>query len=161
MISAGSAPWTLWNQDRICDAARVWQEKHGKPPAATDWRRAAPEHPNDSTVRRVFGTWNAMIAAAGMKPRRACRPKQWTRKQVEQLIFEFVLYRGRLPMFADWLEPGVDRPTSRQLIQLYGSWNAAIVAAGYEPRIAYRSLDGYRRQAGAMLRERDADGVFT
>jgi hypothetical protein len=67
---------------RICE----WNERYGAPPAIPDWNahaaradhneeralrfeEARPYWPWFSTVIKIFGSWNAGIAAAGFKPR--------------------------------------------------------------------------------------------
>jgi hypothetical protein len=42
-----------------------------------DWEQAGENHPSRQTVARVFGSWNAAIAAAGFHPRpRGRQPKR-------------------------------------------------------------------------------------
>jgi hypothetical protein len=43
----------------------------------SDWEQAGENHPSRQTVARVFGSWNAAIAAAGYRPRpRGRQPKR-------------------------------------------------------------------------------------
>lgn len=155
-----SKPWAVWTRDAITAAARAWALEHGAAPSAFDWRRATPTHPNESTVRRMFGTWNQMISAAGFEPRPAKRPLHgWTRRQVENAIYIWRWRHGRLPGCDDWPVTSEEHPSFRQVIDMYGSWNAAIVAAGYEPVRRYRSDDGYRKQAGHRLRVKEGRGL--
>lgn len=45
------------------DAARL-----GRSPTVRDWKRAKDGHPADGVVRRMFGSWAAGLAAAGLEP---------------------------------------------------------------------------------------------
>lgn len=81
-----------WSRAEILAAAQEWERKHGEPPRVCDWnpsihRRDARVllarahrwlvcasrvddgvYPWPSTVQVVFGSWNAMIRAAGFAP---------------------------------------------------------------------------------------------
>ncbi len=147
-----SAAWAFWTRTAIIDAAHAWALEHGHPPGAIDWRRAEPSHPADSAVRRIFGTWNTMISECGWEPRGAHRPAMWTREATQQALFEWTYRHGRHPRFKDWQKVSPSRPTAQQVIKMYGSWNAMLVAGGYTPRVMYRTTVGYQRQAGAHAR---------
>lgn len=67
---AGVAKW--WTRERVIAAIQEWAREHGEPPRSLEWRRATPAFPHDATVKRLFGSWNAAIAAAGFEPR-----EQW------------------------------------------------------------------------------------
>jgi len=47
----------------------AWADEHGRPPTLEEWRRASARHPSAATVRRLFGTWNAALIAAGFEAR--------------------------------------------------------------------------------------------
>jgi hypothetical protein len=40
----------------------------------------------------------------------------------------------RLPTAAEWERAGVDHPSRRTVTRAFGSWNAALAAAGFQPR---------------------------
>lgn len=152
-----------WSPDRILDAAHEWAKVHGEPPKRRDWATGArgPNYPGTRTVSDVFGSWNAMIEAAGFAPRqRGGRDREWTRAAATQALFEWVFAHGRLPQKRDWRPSRPDRPSSDQMVLLFGSWNAFLASAGYEPLRKMRSLESYHRQAGAALRDRTKDGAF-
>lgn len=149
-----------WSPARIIEAAQSWAETHGAPPSASQWYAAGPNHPNNATVFNVFGSWNAMIAAAGFEPRGVGgqRPVRWTREACESALFEWAFAHGRVPRARDWKVSGPDHPAEQTIRKVYGSWNAFVVAAGYEPKVKYRTVEGYARQAGAAARDRDERG---
>lgn len=143
----------VWTADAIAEAMRRWHAEHGEPPKFEEWRRATPFQPNATTVQTVFGSWNAGVSYAGFKPRPRQRPyKGWTREQIIDEIFRFRFEHGRLPRCLDWWSPGEGRPSSRQVRRVFGSWNGAIVAAGYKPTKAYRCDQGYRAVAAGVTK---------
>jgi hypothetical protein len=58
-----------WSRPRIVASIRAWASLHGRPPLLDEWRKAAPNRPCVSTVKRRFGSWNNGITAAGFVPR--------------------------------------------------------------------------------------------
>ncbi len=58
-----------WTRDLIVYAIDLWARTHLRAPTAADWDRAGENHPSRQTVQRVFGSWNAGIAAAGYVPK--------------------------------------------------------------------------------------------
>lgn len=76
--------YVRWTKERIVQAMRDWAEEYGAQPTAMDWNGAMARRfgheaqarryedgdwPSAHTVQRVFGSWNAAIAAAGFAPR--------------------------------------------------------------------------------------------
>lgn len=148
-----------WTPERILDAFRAWEAAHGRPPGVRDWRRGTPAHPASSTVYKNFGNWAGLMREAGHQPRRPHRISAVTRDEVCQAIYRWVYDHRRLPTWRDWVHAADGRPSSDQVVRLFGSWNSAIVAAGYEPRVKFRTLDGYRKQAGHRVREQEGRGL--
>lgn len=99
-----------------------------------------------------------MILAAGLRPRPKGNSAEWTRAEVLEAIFSFRFREGRLPTTRDWVLSAPDRPSASQVKRLFGSWNAAIVAAGYKPTVSYRDVHGYHAQTGNLKRIRDDSG---
>lgn len=75
----------VWTAGAIVLAIQVYAHRYGQPPAALDWNTgqardhghpeiaerflADGDYPQTNTVQRLFGSWNAAIAAAGFEPR--------------------------------------------------------------------------------------------
>jgi hypothetical protein len=99
--TCGSALMT-WTRDTIIAAAHTWANNTGGPPTSKQWKNGTADHPAQSTVSKVFGSWNAMIEAAGWTP----RPNNWhrqvkfSRDEIVHEIFEFRVANGRLPTYA-------------------------------------------------------------
>lgn len=58
-----------WSRPAIIAACQRWVAEHGGPPRVIDWQSATPDYPQQKTVKEMFGSWNAMISAAGFEPR--------------------------------------------------------------------------------------------
>ena len=75
-IEAGAAR-KLWTDRAVLKAIRAWRKEHGAPPRMEDWRAAGPGRPTTTTVVRMFGSWNAAMVAAKVKPRpQGAQPKE-------------------------------------------------------------------------------------
>jgi hypothetical protein len=78
-------------------------------------------------ARRHFGSWNGAIMAAGVNPARMRRVNPWTRERVVEAILKRALVgeplKGREGDLRMLIEAGV---------RLFGSWPAAIAAAGVQ-----------------------------
>lgn len=78
---------------------------------------------------KLFGSWDAALAAAGLDPRR-CRRSQlpWTRQRVIEAIKDIHSRGGRLNHKA-----GTYRTMKVRASRLFGSWDAALQASGLDP----------------------------
>lgn len=149
-----------WGPAAIIAALTDWATRHGRAPTAGEWHRGTPGYPANTTVARVFGSWNNGLAAAGLTPVRpgGRRNGRWDEKQMKHALLVWIFKHGRKPGYRDWAhtDPAGERPTSGQAQRMFGSWNAFLVAAGYEPTVSHRTAEGYQRQAGAATRARVA-----
>ena len=124
-----------WNRRRIIASIRWWNATRGAPPKSNDWKRAAPEHPSQSTVRQRFGTWNTAIVAAGLVPYTSGGQANWTHWDVVACIRRHFHQHGRTPTSIEWHRATPGRPNLSAVKRLFGTWNNAIRVAGYVPRI--------------------------
>lgn len=83
-----------------------------------------------STARRVFGSWNKAVVAAGVDPTRLQRVVPWNRERVIENILTRALRNE--PLVARQVEP---RSLVDAAQRFFGSWQAAVVAAGLDPQI--------------------------
>ena len=129
-----------WTPAAILSAMRDFNAKHGRAPYKRDWKRARVISPAASTVEEVFGTWSEALREAGLHaPLRSNTLHVWTRDEVIAAIFEWRYARGRLPRANEWSVQKTWRPSEKQVRMLFGSWNAALEAAGYEPTLRKRA----------------------
>ena len=141
-----------WPRPKIIEACQKWIEQHGKPPTAKQWVASTPDHPANSMVCREFGSWNAMLAEAGVKKREFRTSSPWGREDIIRAIFEFKFRHGRLPRFRDWAKTSPDHPPSWRVQRVFGSFSGAIVAAGYEPVYTRRSKRQLRAVAANVTK---------
>jgi hypothetical protein len=120
----------IWTPAAILDSARAWTIRYGNQPTAHQWRNGTPDHPPKTTVVYVFGSWGAMIAAAGYEPK-GRGAVIWTRERIIEAMLDWVAVHGRWPTVRDWNGATVDRPHWNTVIRLFGSWNACRRAACY------------------------------
>lgn len=156
--TCGAIPPRTWTPERIIDAFQAWAVKHGRQPVQRDWRRATPFSPSKTTVIAMFGSWNAGVEAAGYVALKRGGRSELTRADVLAALLRWKFQYGELPTGPDWAAMTDEWPSCGQVRRMFGSWNAGIVAAGYEPRNRFRSVEGYQRQAGMSGRRRDARG---
>lgn len=134
--------WTPW---AIIDAFRKHNAKHGRAPFQYEWYTATPTTPAHSTVREVFGSWSAAAEAAGLpKPLRTNTRRVWTRSQAIAAVIEWKLKTGRLPRSHEWVYQTDWRPSEKQVRRLFGTWNAVLEAAGFEPTMRKTRADDRR-----------------
>lgn len=122
-----------WTKQRVIAAIQLWNELHGRPPVAQDWLQYADRTswPTVTAVQREFGSWRAAIAAAGFPSRTWHR---WSAELVLEAIRNWVALHGDIPRVDDWKRPTDEHPTSTTVVHYFGSWNDAMVAAGFTPR---------------------------
>lgn len=147
----------VFTEAEIVAAIRAWSRVEGRAPAIVDWRpadqgghprweRECPRFPPRSHVIRRFGSWNAALHASGMdRP----RPRAWSDQEISEALVSWTAAHGFVPSSTEWdASPDRDVIASR-----FGGWNAALAAAGLEPRFVRRAwtdeelLEGLRRFA--------------
>lgn len=85
-------------------------------------------------ARRCFGSWANAIAASGIDPQQMKRVPSWTKERVIEHILLLSLRDQSLDRRFVQPRALVDAAT-----QLFGSWKAAVTAAGVQPEI--RQID--------------------
>lgn len=99
-----------WPPDEIIGAAGEWAHRYGESPTVSDWNPALlrarggrpdalaryldGDWPSTATVQRRFGSWNAMLAAAGLPDNEDKRGHKLTERDAED--------RDGLPVWAGW-----------------------------------------------------------
>lgn len=142
-------PTVSWSREEIIDAIRAFAAEHGRPPRPNEWRLSGGTlgergtRPQVGTVRARFGTFEAAVIAAGFES--ASRPT-WSTEEILTAIRAFAVTHGRPPTHRDWLRasrPGdPTHPTSAVVVNRFGgSFAAAVVAAGLNPRSRFRVSD--------------------
>ena len=115
-----------WSRDRIIDCLVSDAKIRGRAATSHDWRTAAADHPTAQTVVAEFGSWNLALEAAGLET-------GWTKKQIIKMLRKDTKRRGDPPTGEDWNKPAPGRPTTATVCTIFGSWRAALEAAGLLP----------------------------
>lgn len=131
LAAAGCRPRSrAWSAEEIVAAFRNWASEHdGHPPAYTDWRLATRDHPGVTVVADRFGSWTKGVLAAGFDPRH----RRWEREEVIAALRAWSQAHGRSPSSREATR-GDGLPSYRVVARLFGSWPAAIEAAGLKQR---------------------------
>jgi hypothetical protein len=132
IIAAGIPPervltWERWSPAKILATVRTLSRRSR--PLTTD--QVDQRYRNlVSAARRHFGSWSKALLAAGVDPARMQRVVPWTRERVIEAILTRMLRSD--PLVARLIEP-------RSLVEagqrFFGSWRAAVDAAGLDPRV--------------------------
>jgi hypothetical protein len=109
----GVCPWCgLWvlDESALSSAAMLEQLRDGG-------LGALPEEP---------------VAAPGRLPGR--RTLRWSQEDLVAAIRRWASEKGRQPTSTQWMSsPGFGWPTTNTCVRAFGSWSAAVRAAGFEP----------------------------
>jgi DNA-binding CsgD family transcriptional regulator len=128
-----------WKHAEVIRALRAWARQEGAAPSSTDWTPTAdtarkwgreyPRWPSHVTVRTLFGTWNAALAAAGLRPRR----RRWGHNAIIAALREYTASHGHPPTPAE-LNRDVRLPAPGTVRAHFGSLQAALDAANLPVR---------------------------
>ncbi|SNR41542.1 homing endonuclease associated repeat-containing protein [Halorubrum vacuolatum] len=114
-------------EELLAEIERLGETKGRRPTAVEMDREGAYAV---ATYRRRFGTWSNAVEAAGYEPIRLGRATD------DQLLAELRRVNGVCadppPSFTQMQRLGVYAP--RTYVRRFGSWRAAVEAAGFEPR---------------------------
>lgn len=113
-----------WLTDPEGEALRARKERYGgtciECGARTDGSRG-----RDAAPERCWDCWVASETQT-----------VWTQARIIEAIREYARLHGRPPAATAWLQPipiRGDTPPVSRVQKAFGSWNAAIAAAGFEP----------------------------
>jgi hypothetical protein len=122
-----------WDRDTVLAALRGVAAELGRPPTRADLAGRPGEWPTPQTVEFHFGTFHAGMAAAGFP---AVRRRSWSQQEIVAFFQAFAAEHGHPPCSRDLSKPGGGhRPSSARVYRAFGTWHAALAAAGYSPRL--------------------------
>lgn len=158
MKCAPAAIHLIWSTSKIIAAIHEWHYIYGRTPIATDWNRKVEGSPGQyvkgsrkskrrwppiNTVQKQFGSWANAIEAAGFprpivghyrdESQRGAILTKWSDERIIEWIREHAV-GGKPP--STTIKAG--KPI-RPAIRAFGSWNNAVVAAGFKPNRIVRS----------------------
>ncbi len=120
-------PWERWTPARILTIIRHLAQREPPITLAQKDRRYSNVV---SAARRHFGSWSKAVMAAGVDPTRLRRVVPWNQERVIESILIRALRNESL--VSRFVEP---RSLVEAAQRLYGSWAAAVTAAGLDPKV--------------------------
>jgi hypothetical protein len=127
-----------WTRPEIIGALQAWADEHGRSPRWSDLDKQREDCPSPQTVQRHFGSWEAALDAAGLEPQpRVVGPHRvWSKQEVVVALVQWAAEHDESPASGDWRRGAPERPCSKTVCVHFGSWQAAVTAAGLtgEPR---------------------------
>ncbi|HTA15508.1 MAG TPA: recombinase zinc beta ribbon domain-containing protein, partial [Solirubrobacteraceae bacterium] len=119
-----------WTDQEIVAALKEWVAEHGRAPNSCEWIAGSPGRPGSLCVRRRFGSWEKALKRAGLKPNARRQHRYWTEQEILDALRAWTLQKGRPPRCKDWTRAGDHHPCSRSVHVRFGSFGAAVAAAG-------------------------------
>jgi DNA invertase Pin-like site-specific DNA recombinase len=119
-----------WSDEEIVAALQEWAAEHGRSPNSYEWIAGSPGRPGSLCVRRRFGSWEKALKRAGLKPNARRQHRYWTEQEILEALNAWALRNGRPPRSKDWTRAGNHHPCSRSVYTHFGSFGAAVAAAG-------------------------------
>jgi hypothetical protein len=134
MLRAAGLPVThrAWSREEILSALSDWMTTHQRAPAMADWMHPEPAgaYPTPGCAADCFGSWNAMLTAGGVAPKR----RSWSREEILLACAEFEDRHGRA-LRAEDLRGANDLPSIGAVRRHLGNHRALLDAVA-----AWRSL---------------------
>jgi hypothetical protein len=119
-----------WSDEEIIAALQEWAAEHGRSPNSYEWIAGSPGRPGSLCVRRRFGSWEKALKRAGLKPNARRQHRYWTEQEILDALKAWTIRRGRPPRSKDWIRAANHHPCSRSVYTHFGSFGAAVSAAG-------------------------------
>ncbi|WP_279146700.1 MULTISPECIES: homing endonuclease associated repeat-containing protein [Clostridium] len=102
-----------------------------KTPTVCDYENSALK-PCRKNVAKLFGSWNNAIKEAGLTANR-----NYTKQDCINAIRKRVKQLGWVPFAKDMR---YTKPNIATIINIYGSWNTALIDASYRPHFIYKKI---------------------
>jgi hypothetical protein len=128
------------SDEELLDAVRRGAERIGRSPSVAMWL-SQPDRPCSEKVliHRFGGGWLAVLEAAGLEPTKDGRESQWTNEHLLSMLRAYATAAGAPPTGAGWNVAYPEGPDERTVARRFGSWGAALEAAGLQRRPRARS----------------------
>jgi hypothetical protein len=122
-----------WDRESVLDALHDAAAELVRPPSRANLAGRPGEWPTPQTVEFHFGSFHVGMAAAGFP---AVRRRTWSSGEIVAYFHAFAAEHGHPPSSRD-LSKASDgaRPSSASVYRAFGTWHAALAAAGYQPRL--------------------------
>ena len=150
---------TLYTKKSIIESIQKFYANKDVKPRTRDFV-GNPDYPSRDTIVRYFGSFNAAIIEAGLFHRKTPNTNyaHQTKAGIILAIQKYYSSHNKVPTTRDF-ENNKDYPVPSTVKNLFGSWNTAIAAAGFNPisqnghGTCTQGLDGhlYRSRAEAYF----------
>ena len=117
-----------WSRGAIVVAFREFHAEHGRSPARADLG-SDDDLPAPGTIRARYGSMQRALEAANLPVQR----RHWSRTQIIGALLRHAERHGRWPSARDWRRATDSHPHATTVRQQFGSWAAAVAAAGGLP----------------------------
>jgi len=135
-------PKTRFSAEAFTAALGAWVQETGGQPSWRDWSptyatgeakwaREHPRWPPASVANTLFGSWRDALVAAGLQP----KARGWTDGEIIEAVAGWAGEGGGPPRWEDWRHPPAGYPSAGTVTRRFGSWAAALRAAGLEPDV--------------------------
>ena len=156
-------PNNYYSKESIIKAIQQFYNINNRVPKYIDFTKNTA-YPSASTVENYFGSWRCAIEAAGYS---IYDNVVYNEDSIIKAIQQFYLENNRIPQRRDFSDNSA-YPGYTTVANYFGSWNAAITAAGFIPTtpnlygVATQSLDGhtYRSKAEAYFADNYLFGKY-
>jgi Homing endonuclease associated repeat len=128
-----------WSAPEILKAMRRWERETGLQPTVRSWARdTARSRSGIGSTRRGpaptgslpgFGSWREALRMAGFAPLK----RAWSREEVIAVRQHAARDEDRSPRQTEWMRATAQRPAASTVRNLFGTWQAALHAAGIAP----------------------------
>jgi hypothetical protein len=148
-----------WTATEFKDALIEWGRLEGTPPSESDWqsgraargrwKREYPTWPAAHVARRLFGSWNAAVQAAGFD----AKPTSFSEQEIIAALRADAKRRGRPPYVKEWSRRPPHLPGHGAVIAHFGSWTNGLRAAGLR---SHQEKNRWTREATILAARQDA-----
>lgn len=108
-----------YSKQELVERLIIMRDQLGKTPTRADVR-----NPGVDIYGKVFGSWGAALAEAGMEPNKRA-PIRYSKDDLALKLREFAENNGRIPSREE-----IHNPSCGRYIKEFGSWTKALVYAG-------------------------------
>jgi hypothetical protein len=155
VLTSTRGPRRRWTHEAIIAMLRDYAAQ-GR---AMNWGAVADYDSGLATAAYdAFGSWDAALRAAGIDPsqvRLKPRYRRWTR---EKIVAQIRAYADEGRDLASFAVQKYDTGVNQAAFKAFGSWNAALVAAGLNPESIRKTEDWPPDKVLARIRQCVAEG---
>lgn len=157
LVEAGFVEHSYISDEQLLQLLKTYYKEHNKTPSTREFDSDS-KYPNTVTYKRHFGSWNNALELAGL-PLKQRRPKvSYNKDYMLTCIKAYVQKYNKIPTQVEF-NADKNFPSAVTVVKYCGSWEAAILEAGYTPDIGSgfgyytKALDGhtYRSKAEAYF----------